>query len=91
MKSVSEVCSVETNTTDACLILPFGNSTRHVHATFKKSPTTASEAEAREAVKKNGLLEVVCFLNHTRKACLRYKIASVQSWGRKQATAAKLK
>ncbi|KAK8615076.1 hypothetical protein V6N13_068862 [Hibiscus sabdariffa] len=52
MKSVSEFCSVETNTTDACLILSFGNSTRHVHAIFKKSPTTASEAEAREAVKK---------------------------------------
>lgn len=52
MKSGLEVCSVEVNTTDACLILSFGNSTSYVHATFKKSPITTSEDEAREAVKK---------------------------------------
>ncbi|KAK8486013.1 hypothetical protein V6N11_032991 [Hibiscus sabdariffa] len=61
MKSVLEVCSVE-DTMGAYLILSFGNSTRNVHATFKKSLTTTSEPEAQEAVKKvNGLLEVVCF------------------------------
>ncbi|KAK8559558.1 hypothetical protein V6N13_016300 [Hibiscus sabdariffa] len=51
MKSVLEVCSVE-DTMGAYLILSFGNSTRNVHATFKKSLTTTSEPEAQEAVKK---------------------------------------
>ncbi|KAA3469521.1 Glutathione-regulated potassium-efflux system kefB [Gossypium australe] len=47
-----EVCSVEADTSRGCLILSVGISTRYVYATYKKTPTTTSEAEAWEAAKK---------------------------------------
>ncbi|KAK8477732.1 hypothetical protein V6N13_097823 [Hibiscus sabdariffa] len=47
-----EVCSVEADTGRGCLLLSVGISTRYVYATYKKTPTTTSEAEAWEAAKK---------------------------------------
>ncbi|GMI95734.1 hypothetical protein like AT3G08010 [Hibiscus trionum] len=47
-----EVCSVEAETGRGCLLLSVGISTRYVYATYKKTPTTTSEAEAWEAAKK---------------------------------------
>ncbi|KAE8702791.1 FMN-linked oxidoreductases superfamily protein isoform 1 [Hibiscus syriacus] len=47
-----EVCSVEADTGRGSLILSVGISTRYVYATYKKTPTTTSEAEAWEAAKK---------------------------------------
>lgn len=46
------MCSVEADTSRGCLILSVGISTRYVYATYKKTPTTTSEAEAWEAAKK---------------------------------------
>ncbi|EEF44622.1 protein TAB2 homolog, chloroplastic [Ricinus communis] len=47
-----EVCSIEADTSRACLILSVGLSTRYIYATYKKNPVTTAEAEAWEAAKK---------------------------------------
>lgn len=47
-----ELCTVEADTARGSLILSVGISTRYVYATYKKTPTTTSEAEAWEAAKK---------------------------------------
>ncbi|PIN14086.1 hypothetical protein CDL12_13290 [Handroanthus impetiginosus] len=47
-----EVCSIEADTSKACLVLSVGISTRYIYATYKKTPVTTSEAEAWEAAKK---------------------------------------
>ena len=47
-----EVCSVEVDTTRACLLLSVGISTCYRYATYKKTPEATSEAEAWEAAKK---------------------------------------
>ncbi|KAI3448880.1 hypothetical protein Pfo_005545 [Paulownia fortunei] len=47
-----EVCSIEADTTRACIVLSVGISTRYIYATYKKTPVTTSEAEAWEAAKK---------------------------------------
>ena len=48
-----EVCSIEADTTRACLILSVGISTRYIYATYKKTPVTTQETEAWEATKKS--------------------------------------
>ncbi|KAK6928756.1 RNA-binding protein Tab2/Atab2, C-terminal [Dillenia turbinata] len=47
-----EVCSIEADTARGCLFLSVGISTRYIYATYKKTPTTTSEAEGWEAAKK---------------------------------------
>ncbi|KAI3445033.1 hypothetical protein Pfo_001698 [Paulownia fortunei] len=47
-----EVCSIEADTTQACVVLSVGISTRYIYATYKKTLVTTSEAEAWEAAKK---------------------------------------
>ncbi|CAK7330877.1 unnamed protein product [Dovyalis caffra] len=47
-----EVCTIEADTSRACLILSVGIATRYVYATYKKTPVTTAEAEAWEAAKK---------------------------------------
>ncbi|KAL0397579.1 UNVERIFIED_CONTAM: protein TAB2, chloroplastic [Sesamum calycinum] len=47
-----EVCSLEADTSRACVVLSVGISTRYIYATYKKTPVTTSEAEAWEAAKK---------------------------------------
>lgn len=47
-----EVCSIETDTARASLILSVGIATRYIYANYKKNPVTTSEAEAWEAAKK---------------------------------------
>ncbi|CAO2817390.1 unnamed protein product [Amaranthus hypochondriacus] len=48
-----EVCSIEADTSRACLILSVGISTRYIYATYKKTPVTTQETEAWEATKKS--------------------------------------
>ncbi|GAB4832576.1 Protein TAB2 chloroplastic [Ancistrocladus abbreviatus] len=47
-----EVCSIEADTSRACLILSVGISTRYIYATYRKNPVTMKETEAWEAAKK---------------------------------------
>lgn len=47
-----EVCSVEADTSRACLLLSVGISTCYTYATYNKTAVTTSEADAWEAAKR---------------------------------------
>ncbi|KAL8542261.1 hypothetical protein ACS0TY_003214 [Phlomoides rotata] len=47
-----EVCSIEADTSRACLLLSVGISTCYIYATYNKTPVTTSEADAWEEAKR---------------------------------------
>lgn len=47
-----EICSIEPDTSRACLILSVGISTRYVYATYKKNAASTREAEAWQEAKR---------------------------------------